>query len=325
MTSRSTVHGVYGLTVSADFDLHLGRPVELAPGRASDVHFRRGPVIADTTEPPAGAVLLRHELDADTHATFVRTADGGYLLRYAHACDFVVAANGRDVTLHPVEGVDPDFGTVLATGAVLAFLVMLRGHPVLHASAVQLGERALAFVGYSGMGKSTMAALVCGEGGRLVTDDVLRLDVDGEVARCRLGATELRLRKSASELAERFDDQPGRRVTSDQRDALRPGEATDDLLPLAAVVVPQPRRDLDDVEVTRLRGMDALMTLVRYPRLLGLVDQQLHAVQLAGLADVVERVPVFVAAVPWGPPFRPTLAAELLDQLGLDAPQRPTC
>jgi len=32
-------------------------------------------------------------------------------------------------------------------------------------------------------------------------------------------------------------------------------------------------------------------------------------------ADLVERVPVYVATIPWGPPFRADTGAQLLDKL----------
>jgi len=80
------------------------------------------------------------------------------------------------VTVHLHPGADLGLVTVLTAGALLAVHLRLRGELVLPASAVQLGGAALAFVRASGMGKSTLAALLCASGHGLVTDDVLRVD-----------------------------------------------------------------------------------------------------------------------------------------------------
>lgn len=57
-------------------------------------------------------------------------------------------------------------------GPVLALLCYLRGLLPLHASAVRIGGRAVAFAGRSGAGKSTLAAALYDRGYALVTDDI---------------------------------------------------------------------------------------------------------------------------------------------------------
>lgn len=305
---------LYGLVVESELCLHQDRVP--APSVEPQVRVRWGDPLESNQQPAPGRTLLHHVPLEPAFCTYALLDDGSYLLRYAGACDFRVDADLRTVTVHLVNGIDPDFAAVLVSGAVLSFLLVMRGDLVLHASALHIGERALAFVGYSGMGKSTMAALVAAHSGRLITDDVLRVNLDGGGARCYLGATELRLRKAASELADRFEESPGRRTTSDARDALRLPSSTAEQLPLGAIVVPRPRRDVDALNVTRLTAMEAMMSLVRYPRLLGWQDQRVQAEQFAHLATLAERVPVYVADVPWGPPFRADIAPRLLEGIG---------
>ena len=72
----------------------------------------------------------------------------------------------------------------LFLGGALAAAVALRGACVLHASAVQTENLVIAFVGSSGMGKTTVAALCCASGARLVTDDVLRVTAEQGRAWC---------------------------------------------------------------------------------------------------------------------------------------------
>ncbi|NED99598.1 hypothetical protein [Phytoactinopolyspora halotolerans] len=313
-TGRQGTQLLYGLRVASEIPLYQDRSA--ADDGEPDVTMRMGEPIPEQQARPPGRELAHMETDRPYY-TFTVTDTGDYALRFYRTCDFVVDSALRTVTMHVVEGADPGVAGVLAAGAALSFVLTMRRHTVLHASAVQIGDAALAFVGYSGMGKSTMAALMCADGARLITDDVLRVDPDGDAMRCRLGATELRLRKAASELAERFSDRPPGRVTSDDRDALRMVESTEDRLPLAAIVVPWPDRDRTWTELERLSTMDALVTLLRFPRLLGWTDSAVLDRQFSDVGDVVERVPVYRAQVPWGPPFGEDIAETVAAVVGL--------
>lgn len=61
-------------------------------------------------------------------------------------------------------------------GSVLGILCHQRGLLPLHASAVQIEDRAVAFAGNSGAGKSSLAAMLASRGHRLLTDDVAAID-----------------------------------------------------------------------------------------------------------------------------------------------------
>jgi hypothetical protein len=68
--------------------------------------------------------------------------------------------------------------SVVLGGMGLATVLMLRGHLLLHASAVVRGRGGGRGGRQVGMGKSTVATLLCGSGALMVTDDVLRVDLD---------------------------------------------------------------------------------------------------------------------------------------------------
>jgi hypothetical protein len=59
---------------------------------------------------------------------------------------------------------------------VLPLAAALRGRELFHASAVSLDGAAIAFVGFPGAGKSSIAAHLVAHGASLVTDDVLALE-----------------------------------------------------------------------------------------------------------------------------------------------------
>lgn len=312
---------LYGLRIESELPLHQHRP--LPAGEVVDVRIRVGDPGAATAEPPPGRLLLDLHTDRALYSAS-ELAGGGYLMRFYGTCDFAIDATCSAVTLHLVPGADPELAAVLAAGTLLSFLLALRGHPVLHASAVQVGEQAVGFVGASGMGKSTMATLMCAAGAQLITDDVLRLDLDGTGApRCHLGATELRLRKAAGALAERFADRPAQRLTSDARDALRMPPATRLDLPLTALVVPLPDHSGErrQAEIVRMAPTEALLTLLRFPRVLGWSDPQVLARQFQQLGDIVERVPIYWARLPWGPPFPADIASMVLDAVAQPSPR----
>jgi hypothetical protein len=160
-----------------------------------------------------------------------------------------------------------------------------------------------------------MATLMCADGGGLVTDDVLRVDLDGAHAprpSVRAGATGLRLRKGADTLVGLFGDgEPARHVSADQRQVLTPGGEVPDAVPLYAVVVPIPEHGLDALVLERLDAKQALFDLLGFPRLLGWRDPAYLARHLGEVAALVARVPVLRAHVPWGPPFSPRIAPDL--------------
>jgi hypothetical protein len=304
---------LYGLHVASELALHQDRPVE--DGSPVDVTVLRGADVVEAPEPVEATVLLDYSGADRAFYTFYRTVSGEYLLRFHGTCDVRVSADLSTVHVHPRVGSDPGVAAILVCGAVMSFLLYLRGAAVLHGSAVDLGGRAVAFVGSSGMGKSTMATLLCASGGAMITDDVLRVDLD-DGPRVRLGATDARLRKGADTLLERFGGAgPATRTSADQRTVLRLGTGAADRLPLAAIVIPWPDRDHDQVEVSRLAPVEAVFALITYARLLGWRDKEIVDGHFAQVARVAREVPVFTARIPWGPPFADDLAEQLVSRL----------
>lgn len=313
----TTVTGIYGLAVRSELPLHQDRI--LPHDTPADLEITVGSPVPSTDDPPSGKVLLHLQVDRQYY-TAVETVDG-YLLRFYRTCDVDIDKDLRRATVHMFPEGDRDVAAVLVGGTVLAFVLSLRGEAVLHASAVQVGDDAVAFVGASGMGKSTSATLMCADGAKLITDDLLVLDLAATPPTCALGATEVRLRKSAAELADRFAGTPGRRVTGDERDAIAAGAATREGLPLKAIVVPSPDRSgRTEVVVERSDPMTAFLLLSRFPRLLGWEDEGILKRQFQQLGDLVEKVPVHVARLPWGPPFPDRMAADLRAAIGVEQP-----
>lgn len=84
---------------------------------------------------------------------------------------------GRDIVVDPSPGLDERTIRLFVLGPVLAVLLRQRGHLLLHASAVAVADEAVLFLGKTGWGKSTMAAILHARGYGLATDDVAVLRV----------------------------------------------------------------------------------------------------------------------------------------------------
>lgn len=304
------IHAGYGLVIDSDIAL----PLSTGAG-TPDLVLRRGadrPVPADR---PAGERLA--EVCRPNRTVFyslARSADA-VVLRYPGLCDFAGDPRFADITVHLDPDGDAGLLPVLVSGTLLAVHLMLRHELVLHASAVQVGGQALAFVGSSGMGKSTLAAALCELGCGLVSDDLLRVDRAPGGMIAYPGGTENRLRPSARDLADAAPP-AAVRETADGRLALRPRTWTDAPLPLLACVVPRPSREVETVLARRLGPAEALVRLSRYPRVLGWTDRASMGRAFQSLGDLVERVPVYEATIPWGPPFADGVLPGLVSAVG---------
>ncbi|NHC45910.1 hypothetical protein [Motilibacter aurantiacus] len=307
----------HGLVIASDAPLRLERP---APADApADVTVRAAPARPVPADDPEGEVVAAYaEEGTNIRFAAVRRPDGTVLLRFAGTCEAVIGADLASVELVPDVRTPAEALPLLFNGLVTSLLLELRGHLVLHASAVSAGAAAVAFAGHPRRGKSTSATLACAAGARLVTDDVLRVDREpGGGARCWVGGGETRLRQSAEGLAEAFADPSRVRRTVDGRTAVRLPLAEQDPLTLRAVVVPIPDRDASTVQVTELAPPQAHLVLTSYPRVQGVVDRAVLLAQFGLLADLVGAVPVVEARLPWGPPYDPASMTTLFDALGV--------
>ena len=297
-------YAMHGLVVDTD--------VEVGGARGSDEVPSLTVCVGGARPVPPGmpdGEVLQSVSSPDTGLMFstVRCADGSLLLRVHHYVDFAISADLSTVTTWIDEKCPRAMVGVFIAGLLPSVLLQLGGSMVLHASAVEIGGRTLAFVADSGMGKSTLGALLCDRGARLVTDDVLRLDFTGPIVRCALGTLENRLRPQAQALAG-----VGAPQSVDGRVLFRPIASDCALSEVAAVVIPSPRSDIDALQVRRMPAGEAILALTRRPRIAGWVQPAQHRAMFVALGQLVTQVPVYDVAVPWGPPFDPAVAEGLL-------------
>ena len=277
---------VHGLRVASELPLDAPRTTG-----GPDLSFRTLPDDAARPAAPIGARLLCEVAAPGVGFRAVETTES-ILLSFDRGYSFEISADGRRITAHAGKA-DPTLVPTFLTGTVLAFTLALRGVVVLHASAVVTETGTLAFAGASASGKTTMAAALCSEGARLVSDDALRVERDGDVVACHSGTTTLRLRRPLAVLAGAFPPE-SRTTTPDDRIGIAPDFAPGKR-PLAAIVVLEPAAEL---QVERLPPRDALVALLSHPRWFGWKATAPLRASFEQLADIVGAVEVYRARAP---------------------------
>lgn len=261
---------------------------------------------------PPGVLVQEYTPDDEGYAC--AKTEAGYTIRFFGCCEFQINAGLSTVVVHRGPDVDPRWAALLLGGNVLGFILMLSGKTVLHASAVERNDRALAFVGASGMGKSTLATLFCLQGHKLLTDDVLRIDFREQAFVCFPGTVSTRLRPGSAVLAEQFPEGI-RKESVDQRTCIRLQENFSTLPLLGAIVVPKLSRKTTTARVKRLSPREAFLSLSRYPRILGLKDRHLIGSQFHTMSQVAKELIVYAAEIPWVHRVDSQLPAALLETL----------
>jgi hypothetical protein len=183
----------FGLTLDVDFP---------CPGLPPAPTGVTGPtVVAELTDEdlaatfPAGGEALS-ELrgpDGDRVGHVARDGEAGYLLHAQGYGSFVVDRAAAHVRCAPAEAVTWRWQRFLV-GQVLPFVAVLHGFEVFHSSMVVIGGSAVAFLGASQAGKSSLALGCALRGARYVADDVVTVEVDRDrvVAHPGFGLTSIR-------------------------------------------------------------------------------------------------------------------------------------
>ncbi len=297
-----------GLSLRSELPLDLPT---VASG-AWDVDVVWGRDAANTCQDPPGR-LIAERLSPDGAGWWYRATEAadGYTLRFAGTGDVVVSRDLTRVEVRADPATDRSILEVLVAGTVCSFVLTLRGRTVLHASAVDVDGAAVAFAAPSGWGKSTVATVSCLRGAAIVADDVLSID-PGPPPTCQGGTSVLRLRAGAAGLATvRADARSWR--TPDDRLALSLGDPVMGPVPLAAIVTPGPSRIATRLDARRLQPAQALVHLLGLSRVEGWCREDVVRRDFDRLSALVNRVPVYLAIVPWGPPFPDAVVGELLD------------
>ena len=281
---RASTYRLFGLDLRSEIDLGgLAPAVEAA---TPDVEIAFGP-IAPSEDPPG--------YSATAEGTLLSVPKvGRYLIR-----------EGRQIVVEPATEASERNLRLFLLGSAIGALLHQRGLLPLHANAIDLGGRAVAFSGHYGAGKSTIAAWFHDRGYPILADDVCVIGFDAAGrAIAYPGIPRLRLWREALEATGRDADAYDRSFDDQEKyDVPTQSGANPEPLPLAAIYLLRKADDESGGEaaIDRLTGVDSVETLISntyrggYLRTIGRTGEH-----LAACLSIARTVPIFRAQRLWG-------------------------
>ncbi|HEX9820487.1 MAG TPA: serine/threonine protein kinase [Methylomirabilota bacterium] len=308
-------YSIFGLRVTVTHPLPGLTPTD--GSGAWDVVVRLGAHPLELEHAPLGDDLLYVSPDRDEAGRpllVVRRLGRAELFRlqYADGTDFVVDRPGTNVWVRWPEPWTVDDVATYLLGPVLAFVLRRRGVTCLHASAVGLGERAVALVGPPGAGKSTLAAGFARRGHPALSDDVVALSHGDGRFSVQPGPPRIRLwPDSVQALYGTPDALPRLTPTWDKRFldlSELAGRHRPQPLPLAAVYLLTARDPAPTLPcMERVSGVESLMALVANTSANYLLDDTMRGQEFQCLSQMVSAVPVRRLVRDDNPALVPTL------------------
>ena len=222
----------------------------------------------------------------------------GYVLRFSGTADVLVDRRAKRIVWSPATPapdnakhveVDADAIGRLVAGQVVPRLLSLDGTPVLHASAVAIGDGAIALAGDSGAGKSTLAAALCRAGAELLADDFVVLQGREDQFLCAATAACVNLDAASLEMLARTSRAPRHSV-----------DVTPEPRPVRAIYLLDGHARPDPV-VQRVPPQDAFIRLFRLAYRMDSRTPSIVGAEFARLSAVAAAVPVHLLRVPHGP------------------------
>lgn len=151
--------------------------------------------------PQAGLEWFHEWRDRDGELAICAARRGSeYLLRFPEMADFTFQSSTKVIGVFPQPGCEPHTLNHLLLDQVIPRVLNQLGRLVLHASCIELAPgKAVAFLGNTGQGKSTLASSFWQAGFALITDDSLLLERINQGYCCTPGYPSLRLWPDAAD------------------------------------------------------------------------------------------------------------------------------
>ncbi len=173
---------IYGLRVHANCD--IPDLIALPDWLEVDIKIKFGEISQYLRDEFNNSTIwhIRHESAENESPSLVinRSIKSSFFgLRYSDGTEFIFNRQCTQVWATWPEGLTLEDTAIYLLGPVLGILLYLRGITCLHASAVEIDGAVVAMVGDSGAGKSTTAAAFAHLGYRVLSDDVVTLNEQG--------------------------------------------------------------------------------------------------------------------------------------------------
>jgi hypothetical protein len=218
-------------------------------------------------------------------------------LVYDDTGTFEIRRADRTITWHPGPAATDEAMRADLLGRVIAFAAHGDGALALHASAVCIDGRAIAFVGPKGVGKSTLAFAFVTRGARLITDDTLIVRFDAAGASWAVpGLQRVRLwQDSARALGATATANRGTKPALDMPPAERRQGTR---VPLEACYILRPIDGAGGAAREQLSDVCAAVACVSFSKLGSLAGGEEAIATLDRCARVARAVPVYTVNVP---------------------------
>jgi len=199
-------------------------------------------------------------------------------------------SHGKKIVVNPSTGIEENFLRALILGPAFGILLHQWGRLVIHASAVNINEGAVAFMGFNRIGKSTTTMAFNYYGHPLVTDDVLSVEFDENgIPIVFPGFPRIKLWPESIELfCDELETFPRIHSESKKRSCFI-GDFSTDILPLKRIYVIEKseKRGID-----KLKPQESLIELLRNSYCANIFKNSEQSTNLAQYADIVKKVPI---------------------------------
>lgn len=228
--------------------------------------------------------------EGEVKAEFHRLPDG-FLLRFPDEADFAINLASRSATGWPAPETTPDHFDSLFYHGVVPLVGNHLGGLFLHGSAVAIRGQAVAFLGLSRSGKTTLAGALAKAGYPFLTEDVIELLPSGSDYLLQPKHSRLRLfiDSAAYLLGREFAD-------ADPEDDDKHSLAGGDDLPFSDAAAPLARLYLlghdhgAPLAITRLEGPAALTQVLPHSFVLDVEDKARLRGHFSRIAELSERI-----------------------------------
>jgi len=243
---------------------------------------------------PTPAPQWLHEWgEGDAISLSMARFDERYLLRFSGLCDFTLDFAGQAIHVQARSGVDDNTLEHLLVDQVLPRFLAHEGELLVHACALSIDGRTALFLGESGWGKSTLAALLHRAGHALLSDDCVQMQRRGPHYHGLPTYPSLRL--FADSMDHAFPGDVAMTAVAGYSDKRRlPVASPAAVAPIAALyLLDEPSNDFRDVVIDGMRPVSGCLELMRHAFKLELTDRQRTRTLFAACSEVARVVPAF--------------------------------
>lgn len=301
---------------------HSNVPIpELVPGNQGQPEFTFQ-VCPDTKDVSESCRWLNHwyALDGSVWLAFGKF-EAGYLLRFPALADFVVSSDARTMSCYLRANCPRKTMRHLLLNQVIPIVLSHLGKLVLHASACAMPQGAVAFMGMTGTGKSTLAASFGLRGFAVLTDDCLLVEEQDGVIMTVPSYPGVRLWPET--VTALFEEEPVLQPLAHYTDKKRLLIDQDHFggppLLRAIYVLSEPESvsDVTGVVITPLVASEALLETVKHTFQLDITDREKLGRAFRRYEWLAKSVPFFRLAFPREHAFLPRVNTAILNHVDL--------